>query len=318
VPPERLLLVAQGIPTTYYDAYTDGWTKRTLLVYLSSSALLCVPIITVVVADEDATAHQRRLGGPDTRIINGQDARRGRFPWWVFLRGPADCGGDSCGGALIAPDLVLTAAHCGGCINRGEIGKYDTSDRQEGGSIRLIESSLPHPNWEGEIPYNDIMIVKLDGTVANAQPIRLNFDENVPSETGETLLMLGLGSITDGVNEPVQRATILQEAPTEYFAFEDCAVATDPTNGSAFGNSLQNTAVTGDWFCTIINEPERYAHCFGDSGGPIIIEGSSASEDVLVAIISGYAFTVSINDLLSHVSLINSLTLVFIRSYCLF
>jgi secreted trypsin-like serine protease len=263
----------------------------TLLVFLSILAL-CVPIIPVV-ADEDATVRQRRLGGPSTRIINGQDARRGRFPWWVFLRGPAECGGDACGGALIAPDLVLTAAHCGGCISRAEIGKYDTSDRQEGGPIRPIESSHPHPNWEGVIPNNDIMIVKLDGIVANAQPIRLNFDENVPSQTGETLLMLGLGSITDGVNEPVQRATILQEAPTEYFAFEDCAVATDPTTGATFGVSPQQTSVREDWFCTILNEPERYAHCFGDSGGPIIIEGSSASEDLLVATISGYAYVLT-------------------------
>jgi secreted trypsin-like serine protease len=41
------------------------------------------------------------------RIINGQNARRGRFPYFVRV-----VGSHQCGGALIAPDIVVTAAHC--------------------------------------------------------------------------------------------------------------------------------------------------------------------------------------------------------------
>jgi secreted trypsin-like serine protease len=156
-------------------------------------------------------------------------------------------------------------------------------------------ATYPHPNYRGSTDF-DLMIVKLDRPVndPDSNPISMNFDENVPSMTGEELLMLGFGSVTDDVSEPARVATVLQEAPTEYLSFEECAVVKDPTTGISLGNSLTQTQVMGDWFCTILNEPVRYAHCFGDSGGPIIIEGGNPSEDVLVAVIVGYVLSLHI------------------------
>jgi Trypsin len=50
---------------------------------------------------------------PSTRIVNGQNAPQGRFPWFVRTLGTDAVGGiGACGGALIAPDMVLSAAHC--------------------------------------------------------------------------------------------------------------------------------------------------------------------------------------------------------------
>jgi secreted trypsin-like serine protease len=118
----------------------------------------------------------------------------------------------------------------------------------------------------------------------------MNLDPNVPSFTNQPLTMIGYGSTTDGISSPYNSQLQLREAPTDYIAFNDCAVARNPDSGFAYGETLQdgtvNTAVMGDWFCTLKNNP-RTATCVGDSGGPIILEGANADEDLLVASVSG-------------------------------
>jgi secreted trypsin-like serine protease len=47
---------------------------------------------------------------PNPRIVGGKDANRDRFPYYVALLRPGFQ--FTCGGTLIAPDVVLTAAHC--------------------------------------------------------------------------------------------------------------------------------------------------------------------------------------------------------------
>lgn len=43
------------------------------------------------------------------RVIAGEDSKQGQWPWQVAMQ---KYGRFFCGGSLIAPEWVLTAAHC--------------------------------------------------------------------------------------------------------------------------------------------------------------------------------------------------------------
>lgn len=45
----------------------------------------------------------------DKRIVNGRKARVNEFPWQVYLERSNQF---ICGGSIIRPDWILTAAHC--------------------------------------------------------------------------------------------------------------------------------------------------------------------------------------------------------------
>jgi len=47
-------------------------------------------------------------GNAISRIVNGDDAKKNSWPWIVGVR----MGGYMCGGSIISPDYVMTAAHC--------------------------------------------------------------------------------------------------------------------------------------------------------------------------------------------------------------
>ncbi|XP_064381753.1 chymotrypsin-like elastase family member 3B isoform X1 [Dromaius novaehollandiae] len=90
--------------------------------------------------------------GPAARVVNGEDAVPYSWPWQVSLQ--YEHNGSfrhTCGGSLVAPHWVMTAAHCisSSRTYRVVLGEYDLSV-EEG-----TEQSIPvnsadifvHPNW---------------------------------------------------------------------------------------------------------------------------------------------------------------------------
>lgn len=192
--------------------------------------------------------------------------------------------------------MVLTAAHCFSSddkLGEAQISRYNIGRDSESYSNRQVVERFPHQNYKHGgsryfNPSNDIAILKLSSPVIDVEPVKLNFDSSLPpvgdGDAADSLLMLGWGSTNNGVGVSMRRSDLLQEAPTHYVPFEECAVASDPTTGLLYGYSPKRTVVKDDWLCT---QNIDAASCNGDSGGPIIIPRASSDEpDILVGLIS--------------------------------
>jgi secreted trypsin-like serine protease len=136
----------------------------------------------------------------NTHIVGGTEASLGAYPYFV------DMNVVGCGGALIAPQVVLSAAHCGDggseYVNEQVIvGAYeDDSSSTTGASSATVEAQQNHPNFDGNTMENDFMLLKLATPVNIATPklsIATSGGSSDPS-AGTSLTVIGVGLTTDG------------------------------------------------------------------------------------------------------------------------
>eukprot|EP00984_Skeletonema_dohrnii_P038842 scaffold42568_cov155-Skeletonema_dohrnii-CCMP3373.AAC.1 len=90
-----------------------------------------------------------------TRIVNG-DIVAGKNSGYPFQ---VQVGGWLCGGSLIAPDVVLTAAHC---IIGGSPSQVNIWDASRGRMTpRTVQSAVMHPRYKSDGLSDDIALIKL-------------------------------------------------------------------------------------------------------------------------------------------------------------
>ena len=125
-----------------------------------------------------------------SRIVGGTNAAAGEYPYMVL--------GDLCGASLVAPDVVLSAAHCAG--NFDETVRVGSIRDSSGGQVvRTLKSEeILHPNYNDRTFENDIMLIKLREEVSFT-PVPINFNTNNPATNSNAVLtVIGFGDIRQG------------------------------------------------------------------------------------------------------------------------
>jgi trypsin len=212
----------------------------------------------------------------NSRIIGGRVSSKGRFSYAVSLQ---DDMGAFCGGSLIAPDVVLTAAHCQGGNYHVVIGRHDL-DESEGDTIK-VDREIPHPQYDSGTTNNDFMLLLLDHpTSVNVELVNVNSDPVVP-QVGSPVTVMGWGDTTSS-DDTTLVSDVLMHVEVNVISNADCEASEGMING--FKESYLGS-ITDQMLCA---KDANQDSCQGDSGGPLVIRGNEADggADIQVGVVS--------------------------------
>lgn len=197
--------------------------------------------------------------GISPQIVGGADATDGQYPFLLSLQY-----GDQhiCGASLIAPDRVLTAAHCVEGAKPGEftvLAGQTVLSGSTGTRHRLTRIHI-HPDY-ANTRKSDVAVLELATPVAGITPVRLVGPEGATFERpGRLLTVAGWGRLTEG-GEAADR---LQHVAVPFIAHAQCQKQYD---GRFQVNRDRELCAS---------RPGKDS-CQGDSGGPLFVQGADAA-----------------------------------------
>ncbi|XP_037030663.1 spaetzle-processing enzyme [Bradysia coprophila] len=229
----------------------------------------------------------------NTRIIGGEDAGPGQFPWMARLAYRNKTSGlvsYRCAGTIISDNYVVTASHCVTnlidelelvLVRLGELDEKTSNICSTSGNILCsesqdfeIESTVHHPNYDSPKYSNDIALIRLRRKSKSnfISPLCLPMGEYADTDNdlvGKNGIIAGWGAMSAGSTTP---SPILQWLRIPFVNTSTCAASY-----AQFSANSRTPIIVGSGQLCVQGRANADA-CQGDSGGPLMIESISGSD----------------------------------------